>query len=128
MEELRIYGLDELDADELQEALPGGGVRIESSRTETPEGAHHEPMTILAVVIISSSAIRGLTAWLLKKRHRGTVEFETKLQRSDGTVERRRVRIELSESSSEADIIKLVGEKFGVDPGAVAEALRHVSG
>jgi hypothetical protein len=129
MEELRISGLDELDADELEEAVPTDEVRIERPQSgDAADGAHHEPLTILAVILISSTAIRGLTAWLLKKRHRSKVELDVEIRRPDGTIEKKRVVIELSESSTEADIVREVGDKFGLDPGTVAKALAQIPG
>lgn len=129
MEELRISGLDELDADELEEAVPTDEVRIERPKSgDAADGAHHEPLTILAIVLISSTAIRGLTAWLLKKRHRSKVGLDIEIRRPDGTIEKKRVVIELSASSTEADIVREVGDKFGLDPGAVAKALAQIPG
>jgi hypothetical protein len=128
MEELTISGLDELDADELRDVVPPEDFRIESSSLPAGSGdVHHEPMTVLAIVVLSAAAIKGLTAWLLKKRHRKTVEFDIEIRRSDGSTERRRVKFDLSESVSEPEVLKQVGQQFGVDPSVIAKLLPHGS-
>lgn len=76
METVRIVGLDELDEVELREALAPDDLDIEKASTEREPGeVLPEPMTVIAIVVLTSAALKGLTAWLLKKRHRREIEL-----------------------------------------------------
>jgi hypothetical protein len=60
---------------------------------------------------------------LLKKRHRGKVEYDVEVRRADGSTEHRRLVIEFSESSTDEAVVRALGEQFGVAETVVSEAV-----
>lgn len=58
-----------------------------------------EPTTIAAIVIVSTSAIGALTAFLLKRRKRSSVEYSLSVDYADGTSIRESLRLEASDST-----------------------------
>jgi hypothetical protein len=119
---VRLTGLKRLDEHELSDEIPADAVTFKREEPEGRGGTAHEPATLIAVVLLTSAALKGIAAWLLKKRHRGLVELEAEIQRPDGSFERRKIRIELSDSSSSSDVVRAVGEQLSVDPTLIANA------
>ncbi len=74
--------------------------------------------------MVTAAALKGISAWLLKKRHRKHVEFEVEIRRPDGTLERKRCAIDISDSTSQKEIVSIVEEQFGIDPTIVTNALK----
>lgn len=70
---IRIIGLDKLDEKELASAI--GSRDVEFDTIKVPGGTYGEPGTIIAVIMVSIAASKGLTAWLMKKRRQKTVEL-----------------------------------------------------
>jgi hypothetical protein len=117
---IRIMGLDELDRHELSEDLSSGEVEFETPEAAT--GAHPEPGTVIAVVLLTSAAIQGLTAWLLKKRHQGEIEKRVVMTDSSGRVEERTLRVRFK-SSEPSEVAQQIVESLGVDPSVAGDLL-----
>jgi hypothetical protein len=118
---VRILGLDELDEDELRETVPPSDIEFTSSSVSS--GAHPEPMTIVATVLLTTAALKGLTAWLLKKRHRKRIQLTVETVDDRGKPKRVTVEIDVSESVADAEIVRQVGESLHVDTAVLQEAL-----
>jgi hypothetical protein len=117
---LRIIGLDRLDEKELSTLIGTGDVEFDTIKV--PGGTYGEPGTIIAVIIISVAAIKGLTAWLMKKRRQKTVEQTIETEYPDGRKERKVIRVDVS-SSDPAEVMKQVGSAFEINPDLITKAL-----
>ena len=114
---LQIFGLDELDEHELREAVPGESLEIlRADDARPPDSGFPEPLTLIAVVVLGSQAISGLAAWLLKKRHRKSVEYRVEIRRPDGSIESRTLKIVMTDSTTDAEVVRQIGESLGIKP------------
>lgn len=103
--EVRILDIPLLDARELTSSLPAESFRIE--REALSPGEHGDfGITAAIVVTIGPAVILAIAAWLQKRRQREVIEVEVQNTLPDGSVERRRVRIERSESEPNAKAIE----------------------
>jgi hypothetical protein len=125
---VRFPGLEDLDEDELRKAVPPENLKIKRQEPEGRPGTSYEPFTTVAIVLLTASALQGIAAWLLKKRHRKRVELEAEIRRPDGSFEHITAIFDFSESSSEPEVVRAVGEQFRVDPAVVTEALQAYTG
>jgi hypothetical protein len=121
--EVRFPGLRGLDRHELQESLPADSLRLTEATPPGRIGTSYEPLTTVAIVLLSAAALRGITAWLLKKRHRGRVEYDVAVRRPDGSTEHRRLVIEFSESSTDEAVVRALGEQLGAAETVISEAV-----
>lgn len=123
VDHLRLLSLTSLDLRELDTHLPKTLVRFEHPTVDGRRGANYEPGTVLAVVLLTPPALVALSAWLLKRRHRKTVEIATEIVRPDGTIQSLTIRIRMSESSSQADVIAELGQQVGAATSMIETAL-----
>ncbi len=68
--ELQILGLRALDRHELKESVPDGSLQLTEATSPGRTGTSYEPLRAVAIVLLSAAALRGVAAWLLKKRRR----------------------------------------------------------
>src|SRR5260370_38553148 len=121
--EVRILGLRTLDQHEMRDSIPPDSLTFEAQALAERGGTSYEPATVIAVVLLSAAALKGLAAWLLKKRHRKDLTVEIEKKKPDGSYERVAVTVHMSNSSTEADVVRAVGEQLGVDQSLLATAL-----
>lgn len=114
--ELRLQ-INAYDFDELSE-LAGPNGTIEKAE-DKPPGAHGEPITV-AVVLVTPLIVQAMSAWLLKKRRRKSVEVRAEKVYPDGTREIFVVNVNVNESSTEADVVKQVVDGFKLDPELIS--------
>jgi hypothetical protein len=96
-ETIRIQGLGNLDAVELQDLLSSTGISVEG--TAHPPGKLQEIGTITLVLGVTIPALGVLAAWLLKPRQFRELNLDLEIERSDGT--RTRVKLGTRSSSEE---------------------------
>jgi hypothetical protein len=116
---VHILGLDALDKNELERALGQDDVQFEE--VNIPEGTYGDPGTIIAVVVISVAIIKGLTAWLMKKRRKGIVQQEIEIEYPDGRKVRKTIQIDVS-SSDPAKVLNQLGAAFEIDEKLLTQA------
>lgn len=120
---IRLAGLSDLDVHELRSVFRSGELTLEASSVIGRLCMAHEPTTIAAIVVLSASAIAGLSAWLLMQRHRGEIEKTFEIHQPDGTMLKHRVMLKASATTTDADVIRALGEQLGLSPAVVAKAL-----
>ena len=108
IEELRSY----LSSDYLQE-----------DRTK-PKEALGDPVTV-AVIILAPLAIKALAAWLTKQRRKSEIVIESEIVHPDNTREHKTVRINLTSSTTEPDVLRQLKDQFNLDPQLVKAAERE---
>ena len=126
-EALRFPGLRALDEREFQDAIPATNLTLEREEAEGRPGTAYEPFTTVAVVLLTSAAIKGIAAWILKKRRCQEVAIEVDEEYPDGSRKRITLHFTLSESSSQADVVRAIGEQLAIDPTILTEALKETS-
>lgn len=83
-----------------------------------------EPTTIAAIVMVSTSAIGALTAFLLKRRKRSSVEYSLSVDYADGTSIRESLRLEASDSSPpDPELVQKLAELTGIDSQDISELI-----
>jgi hypothetical protein len=117
---VRIVGLDALDKNELEKVLGQGGVQFD--RTQVPGGTYGEPGTIIAIVVITLASLKGLTAWLMKKRRQKSISLTTEVVHKDGRKEKKTIHVDVT-SSDPAEIMKQLGPAFEIEPQLLQQAL-----
>jgi hypothetical protein len=121
--QIRILGLRGLDQREMRESIPDSELTFESPHSADRSGTAHEPSTLIALLVISAPVLKGLAAWILKKRHRKDVIVEVEKKKPDGSFERVSVKVHMSGSSTESDVVRAVGEQLGIDSSMLAAAM-----
>jgi hypothetical protein len=91
-----LEGLSELDRQELERKIPPHNLSF--IKPTVPEGTHGELVTVVAVVVISVSAISGLTAWLLTGKSRKKVKIAMRARKPNGSEQE--VTIEIDQNST----------------------------
>ena len=121
--EIRVLGLKGLDQREMRDLIPAADLRFESHGSPDRPGASYEPATMIALLVISAPVLKGLAAWILKKRHRKNVVVDVEKKHPDGSYERVSVKVHMTDSSTDADVMRAVGEQLGIDPSLLAAAI-----
>lgn len=123
---LRLLSLTGLDRHELAGLLPNGALTVQRPSGDGRPGTGYEPGTITAILLLTPPVLAALSTWLLKKRHRRVVELETEtVDARTGVTSRTKLRIVMSESSSQADVITALGEQLGVSAELMTAALEQ---
>jgi hypothetical protein len=121
--EIRILGLRGLDQREMRDSIPDSELRFESPHSADRSGTSYEPSTLIAFIVISAPVLKGLAAWILKKRHRKDVVVEVEKKNPDGSFERVSVKVHMSDSTTESDVVRAVGDQLGIDSQLLASAM-----
>lgn len=111
---IRLSGLNELDAEELLEAV---GPTVELQRPEVQEGALAEPATITAVVALTSALMPVVALWLSKGRRSYLRKQTFKITHPDGRVEERTLEVRASSQDAATAEILAELEKWIQPPG-----------
>jgi hypothetical protein len=122
---IRLLDLSLLDARELERLLPEGSFKIEQDQLPS---SHHGDLgiTVAIVAVASLPVMRGIAAWLLKKRHRHSVVLTFEKIRPDKTTERRSLEITLSGSESPgANVLQQIVSSMDLDPTIVITGDQH---
>ena len=101
--------LDQLDMSSLSEKAP-----IEFREDMPIAHEHREFMTGTAVMVLGLAALRVIAMWIAKNRSRTNFEHVYAIEAPDGTVKQGTMKLTVSADTSEAEIIRLLSESFGV--------------
>lgn len=118
--EIRVLGLRGLDRHEMQNLIPAEDIAFETPIAADRPGTSFDPATLIALLVLSGPVLKGLAAWILKKRNRKDVAVEVEKRQADGSYQRVAVTMHLSESSSEADVVRALGQQLGIDHSLIA--------
>lgn len=124
---LRFTGLAPLEERELKDSVPSHDFEAQAQRPEGRPGTAYEPFTVAAIVVVSAAAIKGIATWALKRRDHKVIETEVEEVRADGSSHRARIRIEMTSSTTDADVIKALESQLSVDPSIMQAALELAS-
>jgi hypothetical protein len=107
--------LDAFEIDDLKASLAGSAVQVDR---EKPAEAYGEPITI-AVIILAPLAIKGLAAWLTKRRERAELFDEVEIENPDGSRVRHRLHLKVSSSTTEPEVVRELVRGLNLDPKLV---------
>lgn len=117
---IRLPGLEGLDKQELIDTIPPGDLTFEEEAPERPDTSY-EPFTAVAVIMLTAAGIKGLAAWLLKKRHHEEVTYTVEQVDADGSKRTTQFTFRMSESTTTADVVKAVCDGLNIDPAKFPE-------
>jgi hypothetical protein len=123
--ELRVLGIRGLDRHEMQNLIPAADLAFEEPTAADRPGTSFEPATLIALLVLSGPVLKGLAAWILKKRNRKDVAVEVEKRQADGSYQRVAVTMHLSESSTEAEVVRALGQQLGIDHSLIAAVTGH---
>lgn len=104
---LRFPDLTPLERIELQERLSQDTVTFEDQTID--KGLAGEPITMTAIILLSTLALKAVVSWLLKNRLSKQFEKTVETIGKDGTVVRTSIKVNLKSSTAAADILKQLG-------------------
>src|SRR5438477_11163598 len=114
MDSIRVPGLTRLDRLDLQRQFPEVMIGFE----EAPEpGAEHGELVTVAVIGLTVVGLRALAAWLLKNRRGAEIEKTVQVTTADGGTRTETVKIKVTESTSDADVVKALANLTQLDLG-----------
>jgi hypothetical protein len=114
---IKILELDALDSMELRGELPRESYHVEREALERGQRGTLG-LSEAVIIILSSQAIHGIAAWLLKKRQRQSVTLRIEKISPDGTVQREHLEIGLADSTApEENVVRQLTEAASSIPG-----------
>lgn len=111
-ERVRIQGLSRLESLELKKAFPGLEVDFETGRTSETE---HGELTTVAIIVLTLAGIQALASWMMKDRKNNVIEKRVEVVDASGQRRIETIMIRISESTSQADVVKELGKSLHVD-------------
>ncbi|MBI3867374.1 MAG: hypothetical protein HY299_02500 [Verrucomicrobia bacterium] len=112
MDNVRIPGLSRLDSLDLKKRFPKAEIAFEPT---TGSDAAHGELAAIALVALTVVGVQALAAWLMKNRKKNRIEKTVEIVDKKGARRTEKIVIELSESTSEADVVKQLGKMMHVD-------------
>ena len=103
MDNIRVFGLSRLDSLALKKQFPDAMITFEAAPSKDPQ---HGELATVAVVALTMSGLQVLGAWLLKNRETKKIEKTIEVISSDGSRHSEKIVIDVSESTSQADVVK----------------------
>jgi hypothetical protein len=120
---LEIGPFSEQEGEELAADLRDAGVECELERSELGGFKAGDPMSIAAIVLLTSTAITAITAFLLKKRRRVGVRYTANVTLPDGTKFNETFEMNSSESEApNADVVAVLERMRSKSLGQLGEA------
>jgi hypothetical protein len=78
---------------------------------------------VIAVIGLTALGLKTLGQWLMKQREHGAVEYTVEIVHSDGSKEKRVVKLKKSSSTpGSKEVIQAVGESLSLDSSLVKAA------
>jgi hypothetical protein len=116
--ELRVSGLTRLESLDLRRRFPD----LEITFDETPGGdAKHGELVTIAVLALGVTGVKALAAWIMKDRSSATVEKTIEIVEDDGSTRTETLRLDLAQSTTEAEVVKQLAGLLHVDLGPLAD-------
>jgi hypothetical protein len=118
---IRLPEVTPLDKLSLQKHL--SSEEIDFEKPSTLDDEHGEPVTVVAVVVVSVNALAALTYYLLRKYRKKTFRIQVERTNPDGSKENINIEYEaVSSDPPEQAMIKEIASKFNVDLDALTKA------
>lgn len=112
MDTVRVVGLSRLDSLDLKKQFPDAVVSFESSPTKDPQLGE---LATVAVVMVSLAGLKLLAAWLSKNRKNNEITKTVEIVSPDGSRRTETIHLKVSESTTNADIMKAIAPMMQVD-------------
>jgi len=103
LDTIRVLGLSRLDTLDLKKQFPEAVITFEAGSTKDPQ---HGELATAAIVVLTVAGIQALAAWLLKNRKGTKIEKVIEVTNPDGSRRSEKILIEVSESTTEAEVVK----------------------
>jgi hypothetical protein len=117
---IHVSGLTRLESLDLRRRFPD----LEITFDETPGGdAKHGELVAVAVLALSITGVRALAAWMMKDRSSATVEKTIEIVEANGDRRTETLRLDLSQSTTEPEVVKQLAGLLHVDLGPLADQL-----
>ncbi len=113
MARVRVFGLSRLDSLDLKRQYPDAEITFDAA---TPQEAEHGELATAALIVLSLAGIKALAAWLLKNSMRGKIKRTIDVIEADGSRRTEVFEMQLSESTSQGDVVKALAEVMKIDP------------
>jgi len=112
MDHIRVFGLSRLDSLDLKGQFPDAAITFEPT---TAKDTQHGELATAAMIALTVAGLQVLAAWLLKNRKGGTIEKIIDIVSPDGSRRTEKIVIKVSESTTQADVVKELGAMTHID-------------
>lgn len=112
MENIRVLGLSHLESMDLKKQYPEAQITFEKGVLRDPE--HGELLTI-ALIGLTVAGLNVLAAWLLKDNKSNIIEKSLEVIGPDGSKRIEKIKIKVSESTTQADVVKALAPGMRID-------------
>jgi hypothetical protein len=112
LDNVRVFGLNRLDSLELKKQFPDAQINFEPGATKDPQ---HGELATAAVIALTVAGIHALAAWMLKNRKGSVIEKTVEVVTPGGASRKETFYMEIKESTTQADVVKALAPKMGVD-------------
>ena len=116
MDEIRVLGLTRLESLDLKREFPDADIRFETAPTKDQESGE---LATVAVIILALAGIKALAAWLLKHQKHGKISHYVTVTNRKGESRTERFEMDVTESISQADVVKQLATLMKVDPSVL---------
>jgi hypothetical protein len=116
MDSVRVVGLTHLEGLELKKHHPEASISFEPGAASGPQ---HGELATAALIALTVAGLNVLAVWLLKNREAGKIEHTLEIVGADGSRRTERFFMQTSASTSQADVVKALAPKIGVDLSAL---------
>jgi hypothetical protein len=114
LDSIRVPGLTRLDSLDLRRQFPDAAITFDEGTATDQE---HGELVTVAVIGLTLVGLRALAAWLLKNRRGAVIEKTVVVTHGDGSTRTETIKIKVSESTSEADVVKELANITHLDLG-----------
>jgi hypothetical protein len=112
LETIRVFDLSRLDSLDLKKQYPDAQITFEPGATKDPQ---HGELATAALIALTVAGLNVLASWLLKNRKRSKIEKTIEIISPDGSRRTETIVMEVSESTSHADVVKALAPNISVD-------------
>ena len=119
MDHIRVFGLSRLDRLDLKKQYPEATITVETAAARDPQ---HGELATVAVVALTTVGLQALAAWLLKNRETKKIEKTIEIINADGSRRYEKIVIDVSASTSQADVVKALATLTHFDLSQLGES------
>jgi hypothetical protein len=112
MNTVRVVGMSRLESLDLKRQFPDAAISFEASPTKDPQLGE---LATVAVVVVTLAGLKLLAAWLSKNRKNNEIMKTVEVVSADGSRRTETIHLKVSESTTNADIIKAIAPMMDVD-------------
>ena len=118
MEKIRVFGLNRLDSMDLKRQFPDADITFEAP---DPNDPNRGELVTAALIVLGFAGIQALATWLLRTSKHGKIRHKIQTINSRGERHTEEFEMDVTESTSRADVVEALGKVMKFDPSVLKE-------